>query len=99
MLFYAMLLDWVSLSGSLPVGRRAGETVQLQAQRGFVKVTRNTRINTHVCIHVHTHTHTHTHKHTCARASKQRGDRQSHSVRGKNTEIKRCVLVVFNLAC
>lgn len=92
MLFYAMLLDWVSLSGSLPIGGRAGETVQLQAQRGFVKVTRNTHINTHTCVHPCIHTHT-------RRASQQRGDRQSHSVRGKNTEIKRCVLVVFNLAC
>lgn len=44
----------------------------------------------------------HTHTYTChvhAYTSQDRGDRQSHSVRGKNTEIKHCVLVVFNLVC
>lgn len=66
------------------VGRQAGETVEHLVQRGFVKV-KHTHMRESMCTYTHT--------------SQGRGGRQSHSVRGKNTEIKRCVLVVFNLAC
>lgn len=42
------------------------------------------------------HTHSSMYRHT--HISQHHGGKQSHSIRGKNTRIKCCVLVVFNLA-
>lgn len=88
---YCSAVRFGSQSGSVLKGRQAGKTWGTIVQRGFVKVTRTRHayvvlVCLHMCVHIHADAHT-----------SQALRRQT--VRGKNTEIKCCVLAVFHLAC